>query len=142
MALWWKYDQIMWTKLHGFAFQQIEIWKQIGFLKSKHNGTLRQNFPKFFTDEFIETFNWDGIGRNKFAIRHRVFISHILYGLCFYRILFYYFFFHFSFFDSSKSLFFFIIYKVRLNFKILRRFTHSPTLSLKIAITSMWFDSS
>ncbi|XP_055320665.1 longitudinals lacking protein, isoforms H/M/V-like isoform X9 [Sitodiplosis mosellana] len=51
----------------------------IGFLKSKQNGTLRQNFPKLFTDDFIDTFNWDGIGRNKFAIRHRVFISHILY---------------------------------------------------------------
>lgn len=54
---------------------------KIGFLKSKP-GTLRQNFPKLFTDEFTEQFNWDGIGENKFAIRHRVFISHILYGLC------------------------------------------------------------
>ncbi|XP_031629855.1 longitudinals lacking protein, isoforms H/M/V-like isoform X9 [Contarinia nasturtii] len=50
----------------------------IGFLKSKP-GSLRQNFPKLFTDDFTEQFNWDGIGKNKFAIRHRVFISHILY---------------------------------------------------------------
>lgn len=58
---------------------------KIEYLKSKRNaGTLRQNFAKLFADDFIELFNWDGIGKNKFAIKNRVFISHILYGLCFF----------------------------------------------------------
>lgn len=88
-SVWW-YKII--TTLHIQTNKQTKtknfIWNskfnlKIEFLKSKP-GTLRNNFPKLFTDDFIDQFNWDGIGKNKFSIKSRVFISHILYGLCFY----------------------------------------------------------
>lgn len=80
-----KQNCIEWKKklTKYIAFENLNLMK-IGFLKSKP-GTLRNNFPKLFTDDFIEQFNWDGIGKNKFSIKSRVFISHILYGLCFYN---------------------------------------------------------
>lgn len=83
MALWWMQKRFINQTMQTF---EKNIY-QIGFLKSKP-GTLRQNFPKLFTDDFTDKFNWDGIGKNKIAIRHRVFISHILYGLCLFQYFF------------------------------------------------------
>lgn len=51
---------------------------QIGYLKT-HKGSIVDNFPKLFTDEFIEQCSWQG-ANNKIPLKSHVFVRSILYG--------------------------------------------------------------